>query len=158
MIVILQRVLRAAVTVEDRVTGSIGNGALILLGVEEGDGEDDAATISAKIAALRFFPGRTPMDRTLAEVAGSCLVVSQFTLAAALGKGNRPAFTRAAAPERAEQLYQDVVTRLRGTGLPVATGQFGAAMAVESVNDGPVTFVLRVRGGKVLELAGRPQQ
>ncbi len=102
-----------------------------------------------KIAALRIFPGRTPMDRTLADVGGSCLVVSQFTLAGSLKKGNRPGFDRAEDPARAEALYLRVAEQLAATGLPVATGSFGAMMDVELVNDGPVTFLLEVKDGRV---------
>jgi len=103
-----------------------------------------------KVAALRVFPGRTPMDRTLAEVGGGALVVSQFTLAASLTRGNRPSFDGAEDPVRAEALYLRVAAGLRALGLPVATGRFGATMAVDLTNDGPVTFLLSVRGGRVL--------
>jgi D-tyrosyl-tRNA(Tyr) deacylase len=146
---IVQRVQRAAVRVDGEVVGEIGPGALLLVGVEEGDGEADAEALARKVAALRFFADRTPMDRTLAEVGGACLVVSQFTLAAELAYGNRPSFTAAAAPEQAAALYERVAAALARAGLPTATGRFGARMAVELVNDGPVTFVLSVRGGRV---------
>ena len=148
---VIQRVLRAEVRVDGQIVGQIGAGALALVGVEGGDTEADAAATARKIAALRFFPGRTPMDRTLAEVGGGCLVVSQFTLAAALRKGNRPAFTRAEDPEKADVLYRRVAEDLRTHGIRVETGVFGARMEVELVNEGPVTFLLFVRDGKVLE-------
>lgn len=149
MITIVQRVSRAEVRVEGSTVGRIGAGALLLLGVEEGDLEADAVTTAQKLARLRFFPGRTPMDLTLGQVGGQVLLVSQFTLAAGLDQGNRPSFTRAAPPAAAEALYDRVGAELRRLGLEVATGRFAAHMEVELVNDGPVTFVLRVRGGRV---------
>lgn len=131
------------------VVGEIGRGVVLLVGVERGDTEADADATARKVAALRIFPGRTPMDRTLAEVGGAVLVVSQFTLAASLARGNRPSFDGAEDPARAEALYLRVATGLRATGLPVATGRFGASMAVDLTNDGPVTFLLSVRGGRI---------
>lgn len=147
---LLQRVSRAEVRVEGRVVGRVGPGLLLLVGVEAGDTEADADETARKVAALRCFPGRTPMDLTLAQVGGGALVVSQFTLLADLTRGNRPGFDRAEAPARADALYQRVATGLKAAGLPVETGLFGAAMQVDLVNDGPVTFVLEVRGGAVL--------
>ena len=147
---LLHRVSRAEVRVDDEVVGHIGGGDLLLVGVERGDDEADARATAEKVVKLRIFPGRTPMDRTLAEVGGACLVVSQFTLAANLKKGNRPGFDRAEDPARAEALYLRVAEHLRTAGLEVATGRFGALMAVELVNDGPVTFELLVQGGRVL--------
>jgi D-tyrosyl-tRNA(Tyr) deacylase len=143
---LLQRVARAEVRVEGEVVGRIGRGALLFVGVEKGDGDADAEAIARRVAALRVFPGRTPMDRTLAEVGGAVLVVSQFTLAASLVKGNRPGFGRAEEPGRAEALYLRVAAGLSATGLPVGTGRFGATMEVELVNDGPVTLWLETRG------------
>jgi D-tyrosyl-tRNA(Tyr) deacylase len=148
---LVQRVTRASVTVSGAVTGEIGRGLMLLVGVAKGDTEADADVTARKIAALRIFPGKTPMDRTLAEVSGGCLVVSQFTLCASLAKGNRPSFEPAEAPGRAEVLYLRVAEALRATGLPVATGVFGADMAVELVNDGPVTFVVEARGGALVK-------
>ena len=148
---VIQRVQQAEVVVGDRTVGRIGKGALLLVGVEQGDTDADAVATAAKVAALRFFPGRTPMDETLADVDGACLVVSQFTLAGALRKGNRPSFTRAEAPETADRLYLQVADELRNLGLPVETGEFGANMKVELINDGPVTLLLFVRDGKVIE-------
>jgi D-tyrosyl-tRNA(Tyr) deacylase len=149
VITVLQRVTRAAVRVDGEAVGAIERGALLLVAVEQGDTEADAAATVHKVAALRFFPDRTPMDLTLADVGGACLVVSQFTLAASLHKGNRPAFTAAAPPDVAERLYLCVAGGLAALGLRTATGRFGASMTVELVNDGPVTFVLRVRDGRV---------
>ncbi len=149
MITVLQRVERARVVVDDTVVGEIGLGALLLVGVEVGDHEADADATASKIAKLRFFPGATPMDRTLLDVGGACLVVSQFTLAAALAKGNRPSFTAAAPPALGEQLYLRVAAGLEAAGIACAFGQFGAHMHVALTNDGPVTFILRARGGRI---------
>jgi D-tyrosyl-tRNA(Tyr) deacylase len=149
---VVQRVARAEVRVGNQVVGKIGRGLALLVGVEKGDGEPDADLTARKIAALRIFPGRTPMDVTVAETGGACLVISQFTLCATLAKGNRPSFEPAEAPARAEALYQRVADGLRAAGLAVETGRFGADMAVELVNDGPVTFIVGVRGGRLAEL------
>lgn len=148
---VLQRVTRAKVTVDGEVVGEIARGLMLLVGVEKGDAEADADATARKIAALRVFPGKTPMDQTLAEVGGGCLVVSQFTLCASLSKGNRPSFEPAEAPARAEALYLRVADALRATGLPVATGRFGADMAVELVNDGPVTFLVLTKDGALVK-------
>lgn len=147
---VVQRVTRAEVRVGDERVGTIGAGVLLLVGVERGDSEADADVTARKIASLRIFAGRTPMDRALAEVAGACLVVSQFTLTASLAKGNRPSFEPAEAPARAETLYLRLVDQLRQAGLTVETGRFGADMAVELVNDGPVTFLVFTRDGRLL--------
>lgn len=147
---LLQRVSRAEVRVDGEVVGRIGRGVVLLVGVEKGDDGEDAAATARKVAVLRIFPGRTPMDQTLHDVGGACLVVSQFTLAGSLRKGNRPGFDKAEDPERAEALYLAVVKGLAGHGLEVATGRFAALMQVDLVNDGPVTFLLEVRGGRVL--------
>jgi D-aminoacyl-tRNA deacylase len=103
--------------------------------------------LARKLVALRIFPGRTPMDVTVKDVAGGCLVVSQFTLAGTTRKGNRPSFDRAEDPARANALYERFADRLRAEGVPVATGRFAADMKVDLVNDGPVTFILQARGG-----------
>jgi D-tyrosyl-tRNA(Tyr) deacylase len=147
---VLQRVREGEVRVGDEVVGRVGLGVALLVGVEKGDAQADADATARKVAALRIFPGRTPMDRTLAEVGGGCLVVSQFTLAASLRKGNRPGFDRAEDPARAEALYERVASALRAAGLPVETGRFAAAMTVHLVNDGPVTFLLESRDGRLL--------
>ena len=148
---VVQRVTRASVRIDDAVVGEIARGVMLLVGVEKGDAEADADVTARKIAALRIFPGKTPMDLTLAEVGGGCLVVSQFTLCASLSKGNRPSFEPAEAPARAEELYLRVADGLRAAGLPVATGRFGADMAVELVNDGPVTFLVVTQGGALVK-------
>ena len=146
---VVQRVTRAEVRVGGELIGRVGVGCLLLVGVERGDGEPDADVTARKIAALRMFPGKTPMDRTLAEVGGGCLVVSQFTLAASLGKGNRPSFEPAEEPGRAELLYARVADQLAEIGLPVARGRFGADMQVDLSNDGPVTFLVFTRDGQL---------
>lgn len=148
---VVQRVTRAEVRVGNELVARIERGLMLLVGVEKGDGEADADVTARKIAALRIFPKRTPMDVTVVEAGGACLVVSQFTLCATLAKGNRPSFEPAEAPVRAEALYQRVADGLRGAGLAVETGRFGADMAVELVNDGPVTFLLTVRGGRLVD-------
>ena len=140
---VVQRVSRAAVRVDGGLIGEIGAGLLVLLGVAAGDVVADADALAGKLARLRVFEnddGR--FDRSLLDTGGAALVVSQFTLLADLGKGNRPSFTAAAAPADAEPLVERVAAALRGLGVPVETGRFGARMEVELVNDGPVTLVL----------------
>jgi D-tyrosyl-tRNA(Tyr) deacylase len=140
---VCQRVSEARVRVAGDVVGEIGAGLCVLLGVARGDSEADAERLVAKIARLRIFAdeeGR--FDRSLVDIGGSALVVSQFTLLADTAKGNRPSFTGAAPPEEAEPLYERFCGYLRDLGIPVQQGVFGASMAVELVNDGPVTIVL----------------
>ena len=141
---LVQRVTRARVTVGEEEVGAIGAGLLVLLGVAAGDDDALAARLAEKTARLRVFPddqGR--FDRSLLDTGGDALVVSQFTLIADTAKGNRPSFTRAAAPAEADRRYGVYAERLRELGIPhVATGRFGASMAVELVNDGPVTVLL----------------
>jgi D-tyrosyl-tRNA(Tyr) deacylase len=151
VITVVQRVSRAEVRVGGEAVGRVGAGLLLLVGVEKGDAPADAEATAKKVAALRVFPGRTPMDRTVREAGGACLVVSQFTLAGSLRKGNRPSFDGAEDPARAEPLYLRVAEALREAGLAAETGTFRAAMDVDLVNEGPVTFLLRVRGGRVVE-------
>lgn len=148
---VVQRVARAAVRVDGTLVGEIDRGLLLLVGVERGDTDADADTTARKIAALRLFGGRTPMDRTVGEVGGACLVVSQFTLAATLSKGNRPSFEPAEDPSRAEPLYLRVAAQLGAAGLAVRTGRFGADMEVELTNDGPVTFLVFTHAGALLK-------
>jgi D-aminoacyl-tRNA deacylase len=148
---VVQRVIRANVVVGTEVIARIGHGILLLVGVERGDADADADTTARKIAALRIFPGRTPMDLTSGQAGADCLVISQFTLAASLGKGNRPSFEPAEEPTRAEALYLRVADQLRQPGLSVQTGRFGADMQVELINDGPVTFLVFTRGGNLVK-------
>ena len=150
MITLVQRVSRAAVCVGDEIVGAIERGLLLFVGVEHGDADADADATANKVATLRVFPGRTPTDLDVRAAGGGCLVVSQFTLAAELRHGNRPDFTAAAAPPLAEALYRRVADALAARGVPVATGRFGAPMAVTLENDGPFSLVLVVRGGKVV--------
>ena len=139
----MQRCSRAEVRIDGRVAGKVGRGLVILLGVSRGDTDDEARALAQKVAKLRIFPSeRRPIDRSVLDVGGGALVVSQFTLCADTSKGNRPSFITAAAPEEADRLYEFFCTCLRGLGVPVATGEFGAMMDVELVNDGPVTIVL----------------
>jgi D-tyrosyl-tRNA(Tyr) deacylase len=140
---VLQRVARASVRVGDEVVGEIGQGLLVLLGVARGDGAEQAARLAAKTARLRVFEdaaGR--FDRSLLDTGGEALVVSQFTLLGDTSKGNRPSFTDAAPPAEAEPLYEAFCAELRALGVRVETGRFGARMAVDLVNDGPVTLTL----------------
>jgi D-aminoacyl-tRNA deacylase len=142
---VVQRVSRAGVRVGDEVVGEIGAGLLVLLGVARGDEPADADRLAAKIARLRIFAddgGR--FNRSLLDVRGAALVVSQFTLLADTARGNRPGFSDAAPPEEARPLVDAFAEVLRDLGVPVATGRFGASMAVELVNDGPVTVMLEL--------------
>jgi D-tyrosyl-tRNA(Tyr) deacylase len=142
---VVQRVSSARVRVGERVAGEIGPGLCILLGVARGDEPADAERLAAKVARLRIFEndeGR--FDRSLLDTGGEALVVSQFTLLADTAKGQRPSFTEAAAPAEAEPLYESFCEALRGLGISVATGMFGARMSLELVNEGPVTLALEV--------------
>jgi D-tyrosyl-tRNA(Tyr) deacylase len=140
---VVQRVNEASVSVEGREIAVIGPGLLILLGVAAGDDERDAAYLAAKIAHLRIFgDGERKMNRSLLEVGGEALVVSQFTLHGDCRKGRRPDFTRAASPAEAERLYEKFIDELSALGVRTRAGEFGAMMAVSLVNDGPVTLIL----------------
>lgn len=138
---LLQRVTQAAVSVDGEEIGAIGPGLMILLCAEHGDTEEDARFIAGKIARMRLFAddaGKTNLS--VLDVKGAALVVSQFTLAADWRKGNRPGFSRAAAPEAAKALYEGFCALLEGEGVPVQTGRFAASMKVSLVNDGPFTI------------------
>ncbi len=140
---VIQRVSRAEVTVDGNLVGAIGRGYLVFVGVTHTDGREQAEWMAHKIAGLRLFADEQGLtNRSLAEVGGSVLVVSQFTLYADARKGRRPSFTAAAPPEQAEPLIDHLVACLRNQGLPVATGLFRAEMQVSLVNDGPVTIWL----------------
>lgn len=138
---LVQRVTSASVAVDNCTIGQIGPGLLILVCAMQGDSETVSQRLAEKIAKLRIFrddAGR--MNRSLLDIGGSALVVSQFTLAADTTRGNRPGFSTAAPPARGEDLYEDFTARIRGLGIPTETGRFGADMAVSLVNDGPVTI------------------
>jgi D-tyrosyl-tRNA(Tyr) deacylase len=144
---VIQRVRSARVTVADRLVGSIGQGLLALVGVEDGDTVADVEYTASKIRDVRIFEddgdenGRKRMNRSVVDIGGQVLVVSQFTLAGDVRNGRRPSFVTAAAPELARSLYEDVVRRLRASGLQVETGEFQAMMLVALENDGPVTIL-----------------
>jgi D-aminoacyl-tRNA deacylase len=143
---VVQRVSEAAVEVDGRIVGSIGQGLCALIGVARDDADDDAALIAAKIAGLRVFADEHgDMNRSLGEVGGGVLAVSQFTLYGDARKGRRPSFIDAAPGDQAKPLFERVVTLLRRDGCPVETGVFGATMRVRLVNDGPVTILLDSR-------------
>ena len=140
---VCQRVSEARVRVEGRIVGEIGTGLCVLLGVARGDGEESAVRLAAKVARLRIFADEAgKFDRSVLDVGGGALVVSQFTLLAGTAKGNRPSFTDAAPPEDAEPLYVRFCEALAGDGVQVARGVFGAHMLVELECDGPVTIIL----------------
>ncbi len=144
---VVQRVSRAAVSASGTEIAAIGRGVMILLGVAEGDNEEDVSWLAGKIARMRIFADETQaMNRSVVEAGGEALVVSQFTLQASTRKGNRPSFIAAARPETAEPLYESFAERLsQEIGKPVSTGRFGADMQVSLVNDGPVTIVIDSR-------------
>jgi D-aminoacyl-tRNA deacylase len=140
---VCQRVSEANVTVDGNVVGAIDAGLVVLLGIEVSDDGAAVARLAAKIARLRIFADDDgKFDRSILDVGGRALVVSQFTLLADTRKGNRPSFADAAPPAQAEPLYERFCTELRNLGVPVETGIFGARMSVALVNDGPVTIVL----------------
>lgn len=144
---LIQRVSEASVTVDGQVLGQIGQGLLILICAMQGDTEAEADKLAAKIAKLRIFKddeGR--MNKSVRDVNGSALVVSQFTLAADTSRGNRPGFSAAASPDDGNRLYEYFADQVAGQGLPVAKGQFGADMKVRLLNDGPVTIWMDTDG------------
>ncbi len=140
---VVQRVLDSHVTVESDLAGMITGGLLVYLGVEKSDSNDDLIWMAEKIIKMRIFPdSNEKMQFPITEIAGSILVVSQFTLCADLSGGNRPSFGGAAEPEIAQQMYKSFVSYIEDKGIKVQTGIFGAHMMVSSVNDGPVTIIL----------------
>ncbi len=144
---VIQRVTSARVRVGERTVGEIGRGLLVLLGIGRDDTDADIRYVAAKIHDVRVFESDAgkPMDRSVGDVGGAVLVVSQFTLYGDVRKGRRPSFDDAAPPEVARASYEGVVRELRSTGLTVATGEFQAMMQVELVNDGPVTVLIDSR-------------
>ena len=139
---VVQRVTSARVTVGDRVTGEIGSGLLVLLGVDQGDGPTDLQYIASKVRDLRIFADADgKMNKSVLDLQGGVLVVSQFTLSGDARNGRRPSFASAAPPQIARALYEEVVRELQTSGLQIATGEFQAMMQVSLVNDGPVTIL-----------------
>ena len=144
---VIQRVTSAAVRVEGQTVGQIESGLLVLLGVAKGDGESDGRYLAEKIRTLRVFSDEQgKMNRSVVDIGGAVLLVSQFTLLGRTSNGRRPSFDEAAPPDEAKRLYEAVATELRAQGVPVETGVFAAHMQIELLNDGPVTFVLDSRG------------
>ena len=157
MRVILQRVTRASVAIDGRVTGAIGRGFCLLVGFTHGDTTAEVAWMADKVAGLRLFSdAEDKMNLGLEEVGGALLVVSQFTLYGDARKGRRPSFVDAARPDLAIPLYQQFIALLGAKGLPVETGEFGAMMQVEIHNDGPVTLMLERETGKGKREAEEP--
>jgi D-aminoacyl-tRNA deacylase len=141
---VVQRVARASVRVDGQIVGEVGAGLCVLLGVGRGDGPAEAERLAGKVARLRVFEDRDGrFDRSVLDMTAEALVVSQFTLLGDTAKGNRPSFSAAAPPEEAEPLYEAFCEALRELGVAVSTGVFGTRMAVELVNDGPVTIILQ---------------
>ena len=141
---VIQRVSRASVTIDGALTAAIGSGLLVLIGIEDADGQEDIEWLSGKIVNLRIFNDTAGiMNVSIKETGGDILLVSQFTLHASTKKGNRPSYIRASKPGIAVPLYEQMITRLQtDLGKPIGTGQFGADMKVELLNDGPVTIVI----------------
>ena len=147
MRVVIQRVSHAEVEIEDKIAGSIGRGLLILVGIEGEDNQDDAEWLAGKIARLRIFDDENGvMNRSVIDIGGEVLAVSQFTLHGDVRKGNRPSYNRAATPEKAIPLYERFVSALqKEMEREVKTGQFGARMSVKLTDDGPVTIIMDTR-------------
>jgi len=138
---LLQRVSEARVDIDGQIVGQCGQGLMILVCAMQGDTEENAAKLATKIAKVRIFKDDAgKMNRSIADIGGSALVVSQFTLSADTSRGNRPGFSTAAAPDDGQRLYLHFADCLRGLGIPVETGEFGADMQVSLTNDGPVTI------------------
>ncbi len=147
---VVQRVSRASVSVGGEVVGEVGWGLAALVGVGDGDAGADADTIADKLVGLRIFADEEgKMNRSVVDIEGEVLVISQFTLLADLRKGRRPSFIRAADPEMADPLVRQVAERIAGHGVGVASGEFGAHMEIDLVNDGPVTIVIETVDGRV---------
>ena len=140
---LIQRVKRASVSIDNKLYSSIGMGILVFLGVEKGDDTENAEKLSQKLINLRIFEDEAgKMNKSLLDVKGEMLVVSQFTLCGDCKKGTRPSFDKAELPQKANELYQYFVTKIKAHGIETQTGKFGAMMDVELINDGPVTFMV----------------
>lgn len=150
MIAVVQRVSESSVTIKGKIKGSTGLGLMILLGIEEADNQEDVTWLSRKIANMRIFPDEAGvMNRSIIEVGGEALVISQFTLHASTKKGNRPSYIKAARPETAIPLYEAFKAQLSADlGKEVAAGEFGADMKVGLINDGPVTIIIDTKDKK----------
>jgi D-tyrosyl-tRNA(Tyr) deacylase len=143
VVIVLQKVKEASVSVQGEVAGRVGQGVCLLVGIEKGDTEEEARYLARKIAELRIFPdSQEKMNRSLCDVRGEVLAVSQFTLASSVKKGRRPSFDKAEDPSLAEPLFRYFVDQIRNFGLKVETGVFAASMEVFLINQGPVTFIL----------------
>jgi D-tyrosyl-tRNA(Tyr) deacylase len=148
MIIVLQRVSEAEVEAEGRVAGRIGRGVCLLVGVEKGDGPEEARSLARKTAELRVFPDdQEKMNLSLKDVGGEALAVSQFTLAASMRRGRRPSFDGAEEPAKAAEIFNEFAAALRELGVKVETGVFQALMKVRLTNDGPATFILQSQPG-----------
>jgi len=144
MIGLLQRVKNASVTVNDQVIGAVGKGLLVLVCAEKGDSEEQCEKLAKKVLAYRIFEDENgKMNKSVSDIGGEILIVSQFTLAADTAKGLRPSFTPAADPETGKRLYEHFIEKIKESGLKTETGQFGANMQVALINDGPVTIWLK---------------
>ncbi len=144
LIVVIQKSLEASVQIEGNIKGQIGNGFMILVGIENEDGQEDIEWLSRKIVNMRLFEDEEGvMNKSLLDVDGEILLISQFTLHASTKKGNRPSYIKAAKPDVAIPLYEKMIAQLEGDlGKPIATGEFGADMKVSLINDGPVTIIV----------------
>ena len=144
MKIVLQRVKKASVQVQGKTVGEIARGLCLLIGIEKGDSEEDVRYLAKKTLELRIFPDQEGrMNLSLIDIKGEVLTISQFTLAGSVRKGRRPSFDKAEMPERAEKLFDYFVDIIRGEGLRIMTGVFGALMDVSLINEGPVTFILQ---------------
>ena len=146
MKVLIQRVKKASVTIDNELYSRIGNGILALVGIEKGDTIEEVEKSAKKIANLRIFPDENDkMNKSLIDINGEMLIVSQFTLCGDCKKGTRPSFDKSAPPEIANKLYEDFITEIQKYGIKTGTGKFGAMMDVELINDGPVTFIIEIK-------------
>lgn len=147
---VVQRVSRASVSVDGAVVGEINSGLAVLVGVSHRDTDADAVAMADKLVGLRIFPDdEGKMNRSVVDAGGEVLVISQFTLLADVRKGRRPSLVHAASPEVADPLVQRVADVIEGNGVRVATGEFGALMAVDLINDGPITIVIETEDGRI---------
>ena len=148
MKILIQRVKRASVTINNELFSSIKQGILALVGIEKGDTQEEVQKLAKKIVNLRIFPDENDkMNRSLLDIQGEMLIVSQFTLCGDCKKGTRPSFDKSAPPEIANKLYEDFIEEVSTYGVKTGTGQFGAMMDIELIKDGPVTFMLEVKNG-----------